>query len=237
VASIRAFGELLARGRAEGGKAREYGERIETESRRLTTLIQDILDFSRLESGKRSLRLTAADAGEVVAAMVEAARARVEQKGFELELRRPGHDLPVRVDVPALGQVISNLLDNAVKYSADDRRIRVSLERVEAGARGAAGPGAGPWVAVSVADHGIGIERDEQSRIFERFHRVANGLVHDVKGTGLGLALVDQIVRAHRGRVTIESEPGRGSTFTVWLPLEPEEERGPEMLAEPVAGG
>lgn len=236
LASIRAFGELLALGRAKGDKAREYGSRIESESRRLTALIHDILDFSSLESGKKSLRLEPLDAGEVVAGVVERARARIEGKGFELELRRPGRSLPVRGDVAALGRVVSNLVDNAVKYSGDDRRIRVAVDLVaESGA--SAATGSDPGVAISVTDRGIGIERSEQARIFERFHRVANGLVHDVKGSGLGLALVDQVVRAHGGRVTVESELGRGSTFTVWLPLDGEEDRGPALVEEPITGG
>ncbi|HUP43286.1 MAG TPA: HAMP domain-containing sensor histidine kinase, partial [Thermoanaerobaculia bacterium] len=87
-----------------------------------------------------------------------------------------------------------------------------------------------PWATIAVRDRGIGIPREEQGRIFERFHRVSSSLVHDVKGSGLGLALVDQIVRAHGGRVTVESEPGQGSTFTLWLPLDPAAE--PQTVGE-----
>jgi two-component system phosphate regulon sensor histidine kinase PhoR len=80
----------------------------------------------------------------------------------------------------------------------------------------------GAWVVVAVADQGIGIPRDEQGKIFDRFHRVSTGLVHDVKGSGLGLAIVRHIVEAHRGRVTVESRVGEGSTFSILLPADPE---------------
>lgn len=231
VSSIRAFGELLALGRADEAKVREYGGRIEGESRRLTALIQNILDFSRLESGDRSLRRRPADAAEVVATALDGFRSRLEQKGFRVELRRPPGPLPVRADVAALGQVVSNLLDNAVKYSGDEREIEVAVERVDAR------PGSGgPWATIAVRDRGIGIPRGELGRIFERFHRVSSSLVHDVKGSGLGLALVERIVGAHGGRVTVESEPGRGSTFTVWLPLDAAVEPGSEAVGDLVGG-
>jgi two-component system phosphate regulon sensor histidine kinase PhoR len=102
---------------------------------------------------------------------------------------------------------VANLLDNAVKYSNDERSIEVTLGRTNGEA------------VISVTDHGIGIPRDEQERIFERFHRVSTGLVHDVKGSGLGLSLVRHIAEAHGGSVTVESEVGKGSTFTIHLPL------------------
>ncbi|HLE85306.1 MAG TPA: HAMP domain-containing sensor histidine kinase [Thermoanaerobaculia bacterium] len=237
VASIRAFGELLALGRADEAKAREYGERIEAESRRLTALINDILDFSRIESGETTLSLEAADAGEIAAGALEGCRGRLEQRGFRAELRRPARPLPIRADAAALGRAVSNLLDNALKYSGPalestrEIAVAVGLEpRPPRGAPGTAGGAGRPWATIAVRDRGIGIPREEQGRIFERFHRVSSSLVHDVKGSGLGLALVDQIVRAHGGRVTVESEPGQGSTFTLWLPLDPAAE--PDTAAE-----
>lgn len=220
LASIRAFGELLSRGRvarADGAKVREYGGRIEAESRRLTALINNILDFSRIESGRKTYDFEQGDVGEVVDAVLASFEPRLREKGFALDVARPAEPLPaVRFDRQALVQVVSNLLDNAVKYSGDGREIGVTVESRSRRDRREQG------VAIAVRDRGIGIRREDRERIFERFHRVPSGpdgaLVHDVKGSGLGLALVHQIVRAHGGEVGVESAVGEGSVFTVWLP-------------------
>jgi signal transduction histidine kinase len=111
------------------------------------------------------------------------------------------------MDADAIAQAFQNLLDNAVKYSGESKEVVVTLS-LDNGR-----------VAVSVRDHGIGIAPDEQRKIFERFHRVGTGLVHDVKGSGLGLSLVHHIVAAHGGEVSVVSEPGNGSTFTMTLPV------------------
>ena len=135
-------------------------------------------------------------------------RPSLEQAGFRLGWQPSATPLPaIALDSSAIGQSLANLLDNAVKYSGDARDIDVSLERE------------GDLAVVTVADHGVGIPKDEQAKIFDRFHRVSTGLVHDVKGSGLGLAIVRHIVEAHGGRIEVESRPGEGSRFRILLPF------------------
>lgn len=216
LASIRVFAELLRLGRVETPeKTREYGEYIETESRRLSQLINNILDFASIESGRKTYHFERCDVREVVCETLKTFGVRLRQSGFNIHLE--GADIPLppaRIDAGAVAQSLSNLLDNAVKYSNGRTDVTVTLRRD------------GDWIVVAVTDQGIGIPRDEQRKIFDRFHRVSTGLVHDVKGSGLGLSIVRHIVDAHRGRVTVESRPGEGSTFSILLPVEMPEPAG-----------
>jgi signal transduction histidine kinase len=214
LASIRVFGELMRRGRVtEADKVREYGTYIETESRRLTQLINNILDFSKIESGHKVYEFEPADIEDVVAASLGSFGTRLRNKGIELAYKGPEEPLPeMIIDANAIDRAVANLLDNAVKYSDGGNLIEVRLWSDDGEAHiGEA--------HIAVSDRGIGIPRDEQQRIFERFHRVSTGLVHDVRGSGLGLSLVQHIMTAHGGRVTVDSRLGQGSTFTLHLPL------------------
>lgn len=209
LSSIRAFGEFLRLRRVEDlEKAAEYGEYIETESRRLSQLINNILDFSKIESGQRTYRRDRIDLSELLFESLETFRIRAEQTGFEVDYQDlSSGEVDVVADGPALVQAVSNLLDNAVKYSGDQHRIQVRLETGSS------------FAVLSIRDFGVGISRVEQEKVFERFHRVSTGLIHEVRGSGLGLSIVHHIVTAHGGTVTVSSEPGRGSTFFVRLPL------------------
>jgi signal transduction histidine kinase len=152
----------------------------------------------------------------VVRDVVDAYRFSIEQQGFALDLA-VAEDLPeMETDPEALSQALINLLNNAIKYSPEEKRIGVSVRR------------AADRVLVSVADRGIGIPKGEQKRIFEKFYRVESSLVHTTKGSGLGLALVQHITEAHGGRVEVTSAPGEGSTFTLSLPV-----RGEAAVGEP----
>jgi signal transduction histidine kinase len=210
LASIRVFGEFLKLGRVkEPDKIQEYGEYIETESRRLTQLINNILDFSKIESGQKTYHFEQTAIEGVIADTLKTFEVVLEQNGFTLSLEMPPLPLPqVVIDPDAIAQAFINLLDNAVKYSGGSKAIGVKLAEQ------------GDAVTISVIDYGVGIASEEREKVFEKFYRVGNCLVHDVKGSGLGLSIVKHIVEAHHGRVTVESEPGRGSAFTVHLPVD-----------------
>ena len=209
ISSIRVFGEFMRLGRVKDWeKVREYGEYIETESRRLTQLINNILDFSRIESGRRVYHFEEADLESVVRETLATFSVRLRNSGFAVSFDAEGGLPRVDIDINAIDRALANLLDNAVKYSNGDKEIRVTLART------------GDEATISVEDHGMGIPKSEINRIFERFHRVSTGLVHDVKGSGLGLSLVQHIAEAHGGSVSVESEVGIGSTFRLHLPIE-----------------
>jgi len=208
---IRLYAETLEMGRITSPeKYQEYYQIIRKESERLTALINNILDFSRIEAGRKEYEFRETDLSALVHNTLESYRYQIEQHGFTFEEKIEPVP-PLRVDREAMARSLVNLVNNALKYSQDRKYIGVNLYR-ENGA-----------VKLEVIDHGIGIPQQEQSKIFEKFYRVGDPLVHNTKGSGLGLSLVRHIVQAHGGQVSVNSTPGEGSKFTIALPLQAEE--------------
>ena len=221
LALIRLYAETLELGRISSpGKRQEYYEIIRKESERLTSLINNILDFSRIESGKKEYSFRETDVADLVRGTLESYRFEIEQNGFQFE-QKIDNDLPqVYVDREAIARSLLNLVNNAVKYSATEKYLGVNLYQHNGG------------VNLEVVDHGIGIPAKEQPKIFEKFYRVGDPLMHNTKGSGLGLSLVRHIVQAHGGEVAVESEPGQGSKFTITLPVQTAEvQQGKGMSA------
>jgi signal transduction histidine kinase len=209
LALIRLYAETLELGRIPtAGKQQQYYEIIRKESERLTSLINNILDFSRIEAGKKEYSFRETDVADLVRSTLESYRFEIEQNGFEFEQKIDNNLPPLTVDREAIARSLLNLVNNAVKYSAGTKYLGVHLYRRDGN------------VNLEVEDHGIGIPPKEQLKIFEKFYRVGDPLVHNTKGSGLGLALVRHIVQAHGGKVAVESAPGRGSKFIIILPLQ-----------------
>jgi signal transduction histidine kinase len=206
---IRLYAETLELGRiTTPGKHQEYYEIIRKESERLTSLINNILDFSRIEAGKKEYSFRETDMADLVRSTLDSYRFEIEQNGFQFEQKIDNNLPQLRVDREAIARSLLNLVNNAVKYSATEKYLGVHLYRRD-----------GDVVNLEVVDHGIGIPAKEQLKIFEKFYRVGDPLVHNTKGSGLGLSLVQHIVLAHGGVVAVESAPGRGSKFIITLPI------------------
>jgi signal transduction histidine kinase len=174
---------------------------------RLQRLVEDLLDFRRMESGAVEYRMRPLDAADTVRNVVDEFRREVEDRGFRVHVHVDGA-ARIEADESALSRAIWNLLDNAAKYSGDSQDIDVCVEHD------------GTRVAVSVKDRGIGIPPEERAQLFDRFYRAENAKRAGIRGTGIGLAMVAQIAAAHGGKISVTSELGRGSTFTMSLPVE-----------------
>jgi signal transduction histidine kinase len=208
LALIRLYAETLELGRVQAReKVDEYYRIIRKESERLTALINNILDFSRIEAGRKEYDFRETDIADLVRNTLESYRDQIEQQGFAFEEQIEPNIPIVQVDREAIARSVVNLVNNALKYSANDKFIGVKLYRANGS------------VKLEVIDRGIGIARNEQAKIFEKFYRAGDPLVHNTKGSGLGLSLVRHIALAHGGNIDVESTPGKGSKFTLWLPI------------------
>ena len=198
--------EVLEEGAAPDARLPDYYHALGKESRRLHALVERLLDFGRMEAGRRVYDFAVIDASGLVARLLEESREQLSAKEHRLDLRRADAPSPIRADRDALTLAIRNLLDNAVKYSPPSRRVGVSVTCNEASVR------------IAVDDEGPGIPQEEKTMIFRKFARGAAARTLNVKGTGIGLAMVEEIVRAHHGRIHVESALGRGSSFAIVLP-------------------
>ena len=207
--AIRMFAEALAMGVHKRPEAQqEYLHTIINESERLSRLLNNVLDFSKIEQGTRTYRIAPTSLGEVVSAAERALAFPLDQKGFQLEVEIGDGIPPVQADKDALKQAVINLLHNAMKYSGESRKILLKLRRE------------GETARIDVIDFGIGISEEDRGHIFGKFFRVSGIENQRIPGTGLGLTIVSHITQSHGGRIEVESLPGKGSTFSIVLPLE-----------------
>jgi signal transduction histidine kinase len=209
--SIRAHAETLLLGRTGSAETTvEYLRTIVSESERLGRLVESVLEFSRIEQGRKTYHMKVTRLDDVARAAARTMEYPLAQLGFTLTIVNDGTVPTFSGDPEALTQAILNLLSNAMKYSGGARHIEMRIGTRDNEAY------------VDVVDHGIGIPRDDQSRIFERFHRVQSVETAGIAGAGLGLALALHAVEAHRGRIAVVSDVGHGSTFSVRIPLQAE---------------
>ncbi len=210
LALIRMIGDSLRLGRVPDDERKmKYFDILSRESRRLTALIDNVLDFSRIDSGRKQYAFGRHNPREIAESLMETYRPHLEEKGFVIRFEAPeaSHVPVIRLDPAAYSLVLVNLLDNAEKFS-DDRKgidVRIAVES--------------DMVVTEVADRGIGVPDADRSHIFERFHRSAEAVQRQIRGTGIGLSLVRHVAEAHGGTVAVRPREGGGSVFSLRLPV------------------
>ena len=199
---ISMFAETLMLKRVPSEERKEtYYKIIFQESKRLTGLVNKILNFSQMEAGIRTYQFETIDLNVVAREIWEAYEFHLNQHGFKTKVSISDDVLLIQADQEAISEAVINLLDNAMKYSTDTKAVSLSTGQK------------GHDVWLQVTDKGMGIPDDQHDKIFEKFHRVASGPVHNTKGTGLGLTLLQRIIHAHDGKIEVQSKEGLGSTF------------------------
>ncbi|MFO7524826.1 MAG: HAMP domain-containing sensor histidine kinase [Ignavibacteriaceae bacterium] len=208
LALISMYAETLEMDRVKTeDKKKEYYQIISQETNRLGKIVNTILNFSKTEAGKRKYSFSLMDINELIEQVFNNYNFHLHNKGFEFHFKKQT-DLPmVNIDPEAVSEAVINLIDNAVKYSSEKKEVTINT-----------GSSNG-YVFVEVSDKGIGIDENDQKKIFDKFYRVSTGSVHNVKGTGLGLSLVKHIVDAHNGKIELKSKLNEGSSFKILLPI------------------
>ncbi|HHH29525.1 MAG TPA: HAMP domain-containing histidine kinase [Polyangiaceae bacterium] len=205
IASVRVLAELLAQDRVEPEERQEVHEALAREAKRLGATVDRLLGFSRMEAGRARIDARRVDLKQLVEDAIATFEGRFPEAG-PIERRWPPDALVASVDADGVRMVVDNLLGNARKYAPDGTPYEVRLRRADGG------------VELSVTDHGPGIARRHQRRIFRPFERADDRLSEATEGSGIGLSLVQHVARSHGGRASVTSQPGEGATFIVWLP-------------------
>ncbi len=204
---ISMFAETLQMGRIKSEeKKNEYYSIIHSETSRLSGIVNKVLNFSKMEAGKRTYRMEKSDLNEVAENVFNTYKFHLQNNNFEFSFEQEGKLPEISFDIDAVSEAIINLIDNAVKYSEENKVVILRTGREK------------NYVFVEVEDKGMGIPEADQKKVFEKFFRVSTGSVHNTKGTGLGLSLVKQIVDAHKGKIVLSSASGKGSRFRILLP-------------------
>jgi two-component system, OmpR family, phosphate regulon sensor histidine kinase PhoR len=208
LALISMFAETLDMGRARTEeKKKEYVKIISQETNRLSSIVNKILNFSKMEAGKRTYNIVESDINEVASKVYDTYRFHLKNNGFSSSFNPAENIPPVKIDPDAVSEALINLIDNAMKYSEDEKNVQINTGLED------------DYVYLEVKDKGVGISEENQKKVFEKFFRVTSGLVHNTKGTGLGLTLVKHIIDAHKGDIELKSRRWEGSTFRLKFPL------------------
>jgi len=189
-------------------KIRSYSGMIKEENKRMNKQVEKILQAARLEKEEIKLSIQKLDAHQVVSKVADNILLQIQEKNGTLGLQLNATNPVIEADEVHFSNIIFNLLDNAMKYSKDAPHIEVQTLNTGNG-----------MLSIKVKDNGIGMDKETQARIFEKFYRAHTGNIHNVKGFGLGLSYVKAIVDAHNGKIKVESTPGKGSTFTLIMPV------------------
>ena len=208
LALISMFNETLLLGRVPTEeKKHEYYEIISKETTRLRNIINKILSFSQIDADKKIYKFTSINPKAEIEEVINSYSYHLKEKGFTYDLDLNQSDIQLQADKEAFVEVIINLIDNAIKYSPEEKYLSIKSVQKQKN------------YVIEVADKGMGIHRDKQGQVFEKFYRVTGGNIHDTKGTGLGLSLVSGIMVAHGGKIELDSKPGEGSTFRLYFEL------------------
>ncbi|MGE5846825.1 MAG: sensor histidine kinase [Ignavibacteria bacterium] len=209
LALISMFAETLEMGRAKSEeKKKEYYSIISKEAGRLSRIVNKILSFSKIEAGKRNYHLSTVNINQLVQELFNSYAFHLQNNGFKFSFSPGEINCSIKADPEAVSEAVINLIDNAVKYSGNKKEIDMSTGTADNS------------VFIKVNDKGIGISEENQKKIFEKFYRVSEGLVHNTKGTGLGLTLVKHIMDAHKGKIKVISRLNEGSSFTLSFPTD-----------------